>query len=66
MSKFTFSGTARPIGRVIGDDLIVEEVGVWTDGVGVFADNHPNCAYVLQKGLTYKITIELIGEQNEL
>lgn len=34
------------------------EVGAWTDGIGIFSDNDQLCAFRLEIGKTYKVTIE--------
>ena len=36
----------------------ISNVSVWTDGVSLSSDNAPSCAYYLEKGKKYKITIE--------
>lgn len=36
------------------------EIGVWTDGIGIFYDNAPGAEFVLEEGVKYKITIEEI------
>ena len=63
MGKFTFEGTARTVGRHISEHMIVNEVGVWTDGIGLYSDNEDPCAYRLQSGTRYKITVELPDEK---
>jgi hypothetical protein len=34
------------------------KVAVWTDGIVLISDNEDFCAYRLQKGKKYKVTIE--------
>lgn len=36
------------------------EIGVWTDGVGLFYDNAPLAEFTLDEGVKYRITIEEI------
>jgi hypothetical protein len=34
------------------------EIGVWTDGVGIYSDGGPHSDFKLQEGKRYKITVE--------
>jgi len=35
-----------------------DEIGVWTDGVGLFYDNAPHAEFQLEKDKKYRIIIE--------
>jgi len=58
--SFEFKGTAKEIGRFVSENEIAKECGVWTDGIGLFSDYDEHCAYRLQRGKRYKITVEPI------
>lgn len=52
MDRFTFEGTAK--------DLPDDEVGVWTDGLSLSNDHPWRCAYRLEIGKKYRVTVELL------
>lgn len=52
MSKFEFTSNAKKV------KIDFADVGVWTDGIGVYSDDGPYRAFTLIPGRTYKITIE--------
>jgi hypothetical protein len=62
MKPFEFTATARTIKQFTGLSKTATEVGVWTDGIGVYCDLEPPCAYRLKPGVKYKITIEAVDE----
>jgi hypothetical protein len=53
---FTFTSIALTL-KNDEDDM---QVGVWTDGIGVYSDNDAFCEYKLVAGKRYKVTIEEI------
>ena len=61
---FTFSGEARKVARDLSDGTVAIEVGVWTDGIGVFSDTDEQVVYRLEPGKKYRVTIEEIGRES--
>lgn len=43
----------------------VSMVGTWTDGVGVYADNEDPCAFKMEAGKRYRVTVEEIVDDTE-
>jgi hypothetical protein len=62
MKPFEFTATARTIKQFVGLDKTATAVGAWTDGIGVYCDLEPPCAYRLKPGVKYKVTIEVVAE----
>ena len=58
MAKFTFEATAKEVS--IND---VPSVAAWTDGISLSSDSDRFCAYRLQPGTRYKVTVELAEDQ---
>ena len=52
--KFEFEGTTKSTA------LDGKVVAIWTDGIGLSSDNDEFCAYKLQEGKKYKVTVEEI------
>lgn len=58
--------TEKPLTKLVGiiEDFAREtsnsEIGVWTDGVGLFYDSAPGAEFILNEGVKYRITIEEI------
>ena len=62
---FVFEGQARiPLDATISSYMGKDQkiVAVWTDGVAFSSDNLPDCAFPLEVGKTYRITVEEIKE----
>ncbi len=53
---------SKVIGVIEGTatETINSEIGVWTDGIGLFYDNAPGAEFKLDEGVKYRITIEEI------
>lgn len=51
--------SASPFGfEAVAVTLENGEVGVWTDGIGIYSDQEPFCAYRIKSGKKYKVTIQ--------
>jgi hypothetical protein len=59
---FEFTSKAQVVGRHVGDGLIMHEIGVWTDGIGVYCDTEEFCAYRLTPGVKYRVTVEPVKD----
>ena len=60
MEKQTFEGKAMKV-KIEG----VDNIAVWTDGVGLSYDLEPYAAFKLEEGKTYRITVEEIKTNND-
>lgn len=54
MNKFEFEGVAKEIPD--------NEIGIWTDGLCLSMDSEWLCAYKLEVGKNYRVTVEVIDE----
>lgn len=59
---FSFESEARYIVIDGGASL---EVGAWTDGIGIYSDGEPFCAYRLEAGKRYRVVVEELDTEQE-